>query len=108
MSVTGPEDADRIRMLGGIPVAHRLVSAEPYLKEIPDLRIWLVTFLIDWLIIGGQTGPKVIPPFPWINAAYKKARMAGVPVWIKKNAGLDRLEIKRWPTEMAEALREGR
>lgn len=108
VSITGPEDTERIRMLGGIPAAHRVVSAEPYLKEIPNLIDWCATAVVDWLIIGGQTGPKKHVPLDWISPLPKRLRPLGIPLWVKSNAGMSRLRIKNWPREMIDALNERR
>jgi protein gp37 len=107
VSVTNQKDADdRIPPLFEIPVAKRFVSVEPmlesvglmdYLKEpwMPDRIVrpgsvpveYMPVIGLDWVIIGGLTGPKEQPPKrEWVDALVSQCDIAHVPVFIKDNA----------------------
>ena len=52
---------------------------------------------IDWVIVGGESGPNCRPCDPdWIRSVVEQCRVAGVPVWVKQMGGhpykRDRLE----------------
>src|SRR6266568_714170 len=59
VSVETQEYCWRIEELAQIPAAMRFVSAEPLLGPL-DLSGWLAT-AIDWVIVGGESGPKARP-----------------------------------------------
>lgn len=42
---------------------------------------------INWLIIGAQTRPKVLPKIEWVREIIEAADMAGIPVFLKDNLG---------------------
>jgi protein gp37 len=48
----------RADLLRGVPSAVRFISAEPLLSALPDLDLKG----LDWLIAGGESGPKHRPP----------------------------------------------
>lgn len=87
------------------------VSVEPMLGPV-DLRLWSPCPLrptykragcLDWVIIGGQTGPgAALPEVEWLADLTTQCRFAGVPVFHKENLGaLDLLglahPIQEWP-----------
>jgi protein gp37 len=53
---------ERLSYLVQIPAAVRFVSAEPLLGEL-DISVWLKTGL-DWVITGGESGPRARPSSP--------------------------------------------
>lgn len=80
------------------------VSAEPLLEPV-DFRSWLPTAdhrargefarltglvdlgtrAIDWLIVGGESGPKARPcDLAWVRQVIKQCRAAQVPVFVKQ------------------------
>lgn len=96
-SVENQEQADiRIPALLRIPAARRGLSLEPLLGPV-DLE-WVLdgvnpltrhnclrTGKIDWLIIGGESGPKARPcNVEWIRSLVKQGNAAGVPVFVKQ------------------------
>src|SRR3990167_5349220 len=45
---------------------------------------------IDWLIVGGESGPHARPcNLAWIRSAVAQCRAAGVPVFVKQLGGAD-------------------
>lgn len=59
----------------------RFISLEPFLKPIVD-DPWLC---IDWLIIGAQTNPTVMPKPEWVQEIVEAADKAGIKVFLKDN-----------------------
>jgi len=87
VSVEDQATADeRIPLLWETPAAHRWVSAEPLLEMI-DFRPGDPPSAIDWLVIGGESGPKFRPCDPaWVARAVRQADAAGVKVWVKQDS----------------------
>jgi len=89
------EQADkRIPLLMEIPAKVRFVSVEPMLSQI-DLTPWLPHYLdfsyttdptrLDWVIAGGETGPKARPVHPdWIRSLRDQCVSAEVPFFFKQ------------------------
>lgn len=81
---TSVEDQDRaderIPAMLRIPAAKRFVSAEPLLGPIN-----LPLEGIDWLIIGGESGPKARPcHLDWVRGLIAQCQDARVPVFVKQ------------------------
>ena len=93
----------RIPILSRIPAAHRFVSIEPMIEE-TDLRgklshwtnpdgsgSWFAPVpgkvqvkLIDWVILGGETGHGARPMKPgWVRSVRDQCQAAGVPFYFK-------------------------
>jgi protein gp37 len=91
VSVENQETADeRIPVLLQIPAAKRFVSIEPMLA--PVELCWLqYGFLdkdhyniLDWVILGGETGPKARPMHPdWARSVRDQCQEARVPFFFK-------------------------
>ncbi len=66
----------------------KYISLEPLLSwntdkiDIKGLRSWMEGRL-DWLIIGAQTKPTVMPKIEWVQGIVDAADKAGVPVFLK-------------------------
>jgi protein gp37 len=118
------EQADnRIPVLLQIPAAKRFVSIEPMLGPV-DLGWYLARYqsnisglrymvkgaagdytelsLLDWVILGGETGPGHRPMEPqWARDVRDQCVRAGVPFFMKKMAGggqpPDDLMIREYP-----------
>lgn len=72
---------DRLIHLRNTPAAVRFVSIEPMLGALPEL----VLDGIDWVILGGETGPGARPMRPeWALDVYRQTKVAGVPFFFKK------------------------
>ena len=103
---TQAEADDRIPLLLQVPAAVRFVSYEPSLGPV-DLRPWMPIHAtdehdecatwcpacgptaprprIDWLIIGGESGPRARPcDVSWIRSLVRQCREAGVPAFVKQ------------------------
>ena len=60
------------------------LSVEPLLSEI-DLRPWLASGDIDWVIIGGESGPHARPcNVGWVASLVTQCQAAGVPCFVKQ------------------------
>lgn len=81
------ENADylwRIAELLKIPAALRFVSFEPLLGPV-DPSPWLVPATLDWVICGGESGPKARPMHPdWPRDVRDLCAVAGVPFFFKQ------------------------
>jgi protein gp37 len=81
------EDNDRTCRLGllrEVPAAVRFVSIEPLLGPLPDLRLEDV----DWVIVGGESGPRSRPMEPrWVEAIRDQCIAEGVPFFFKQWGG---------------------
>lgn len=83
VSVEDQASADaRIPDLLATPAAIRFVSYEPALGPV-DFRAWLGD--LDWIICGGESGPKARPMHPdWARSARDQCSAAGVPFFFKQ------------------------
>jgi protein gp37 len=90
---------DRIEALRGTGAAVKFLSLEPLLGPLPalDLRG------IDWVIVGGESGPGARPMQPeWVTEIRDQCRAAGVPFFFKqwggtrKKAAGRQLEGRTW------------
>jgi protein gp37 len=83
-TVEHQEAADaRLLHLARLPAIIRFVSAEPLLGSL-DLSPWLRS-TIDWVITGGESGPKARPSSPsWFRDLLRQCRDAGVPFHFKQ------------------------
>jgi protein gp37 len=74
--------ADRLRE---VPAAIRFISAEPLLGPLDDLDL----DRIDWLIAGGESGPKHRPMREeWATGLRDRCVEAGVPFFFKQWGGV--------------------
>ncbi|MGW6194756.1 DUF5131 family protein [Kribbella sp. NPDC055110] len=60
VSVESSDVIERIDQLRGVPSARRFLSCEPLLGPLPDLGLES----IDWVIVGGESGPRARPMSP--------------------------------------------
>jgi len=74
---------ERLPYLSRIPAAVRFISAEPLLGGL-NLSDWL-TGTIDWVITGGESGPKARPSAPsWFRDLLNACMAADVPFHFKQ------------------------
>lgn len=87
-SVEDQQRADeRIPELLKIPAALRFLSVEPLLGPVSVTRFGATTYqsAIDWIIIGGESGPGARPcNVEWIRDLALQGKAAGVPVFVKQ------------------------
>ena len=86
---------ERIPVLLQIPAAIRFVSVEPMIGQ-ADIDSYLIVGAdrlgsnmrkgIDWVICGGETGPKARPMHPdWARSLRDQCQTAGVPFFFKQH-----------------------
>jgi len=78
-------DAERIAcMTWNVPAKHYWICIEPIFEDIGELDL----SKIDWIVIGGETGPKkvdkIVPEKEWIMKIVKQAKEWGIPVAMKE------------------------
>lgn len=81
VSVESAKYKDRIDMLRDTPAAIRFLSIEPLLEDIGVLNL----DGIDWVIVGGESGPEARPMQPhWAREVRDQCLSAGVPFLFKQ------------------------
>lgn len=99
--------ADRLR---DIPAAVRFISAEPVLGPMPSLNL----DHIDWLIVGGESGPQYRPmDHAWVRQLRQLARRHRTAFFFKQSAAprtemgieLDGQIVREYPKPRVIALR---
>ena len=81
VSVNRKEDLHRIDDLRAADAAVKFVSFEPLYED-----LGIIDFEgIDWIIIGGQTRPEVLPDRSWVQTLMMQAREMEIPVFVKNN-----------------------
>ena len=82
------------------PAVHCLSSIKATVKYlcIEPLQEKIVIDLegIDWVIIGAQTNPLILPESLWVEGLLKSASTYGTPVFLKKSLSWKK-EIREWP-----------
>jgi protein gp37 len=74
---------ERLPWLAELPAIVRFISAEPLLGPL-NLDRWLGS-AIDWVITGGESGPKARPSSPsWFRSLRAQCGNAGVPFHFKQ------------------------
>lgn len=89
VSVEDRQRADeRIPELLKIKTAVRFLSVEPLLGPV-DLDPWMRNRTgIDWVIIGGESGPRARPCYvAHVRSLVSQCRACGVPVFVKQLGG---------------------
>jgi len=77
----------RIDHLRQIPAAVKFISFEPLLGHIPDLDLTG----IDWVIVGGESGPGARPmKQQWAIEIRDKCFAAGIPFFFKQWGGVNK------------------
>jgi protein gp37 len=83
-SIENDRFVGRADALRDTPAAVRFISAEPLLGPLPSLNLTG----IDWLIVGGESGPGARPMDPeWVNDLAYAADLAGVALFVKQDSG---------------------
>lgn len=74
----------RIEQLRQTPAAVRFLSIEPLLEELGDIELRG----IDWVIVGGESGPSCRPMAPeWVHTIKAQCESQGVPFFFKQWGG---------------------
>ena len=100
-SVENQKYAPRLTVLGRIPAEIRFVSAEPLLGPL-DLTQWLEDDTLQWVIAGGESGPRARPmEEEWALGLRDQSTDANVAFFFKQWGG------RRGKRSGEEALLEG-
>jgi len=91
-SIENAEYTYRIRSLVRIPAAVRFLSLEPLLGPIPRLPLRG----IDWVIVGGESGPAARPiESGWVFQIRDACLERGVPFFFKQWGGVNKKKTGR-------------
>ena len=86
-SVENQKYAPRLTVLKRLPAAVRFVSAEPLLEAL-DLSEWLNDGTLQWVIVGGESGPRARPmELDWARALRDQCLDANVDFFLKQLGG---------------------
>ena len=107
VTVENDKHMDRINRLREVPAVVRFLSLEPLLGPLPDLNL----ANIDWVIVGGESGPGARPmDREWVIDLRDQCLDAGVAFFFKQWGGVRKkkagrlLEKRTWdqmPREVA-------
>jgi protein gp37 len=82
----------RIDLLRSAPAAVRFLSIEPLLEDLGELNF----AGIDWVIVGGESGPHARPMDPgWVRSIRDQCADADVPFFFKQWGGVHKSEAGR-------------
>lgn len=82
----------RIGALRETPAAVRFLSVEPLLEDLGELDLTG----IDWVIVGGESGPGARPMLEqWVGSILMQCRAAGVPFFFKQWGGVRKKQAGR-------------
>ncbi|MCP4899786.1 MAG: phage Gp37/Gp68 family protein [bacterium] len=102
VSVENRATLDRIDWLRKTPAAIRFLSLEPLLEDLGTLNFEG----IDWVIVGGESGPGARPcNVSWIRQVVRQCKETGLPVFVKQ-LGAKPFDVpryrqtSRWPDEV--------
>jgi protein gp37 len=85
VSIENQRMLSRIDDLKTVPAAVRFLSCEPLLGPLDDLPL----SGIDWVIVGGESGPRARPMSPeWARSILEQCRRAGVAYFFKQWGGV--------------------
>jgi protein gp37 len=86
-SVETQKYASRLTVLARLPAAIRFVSAEPLLEQV-DLKHWLDSGDMQWVIVGGESGAAARPmDMDWARILRDQSLEAGVAFFLKQLGG---------------------
>ncbi|HSV72174.1 MAG TPA: phage Gp37/Gp68 family protein, partial [Chthonomonadales bacterium] len=112
VTVESGDYRSRIDCLRQVPAAVRFLSLEPLLGPLDELDLRG----IDWVIVGGESGPGARPmDSDWARSVRDQCAAAGVPFFFKQWGGVNKkragrlLDGRAWdqmPQQDAAALRQ--
>jgi len=94
MGVTVENSASTFRIdhLRKVPSALRFLSMEPLLTPVPNLDLTN----IDWVIVGGESGPGARPmDISWVRNINKQCSIANVSFFFKQWGGVNKKKLGR-------------
>jgi protein gp37 len=81
VSIETDRYTNRARHLAATPAAVKFLSCEPLLGPLPSLAL----DGIDWVILGGESGPKARPlDLDWMRDIQQRCVAEGVKVFVKQ------------------------
>ena len=81
VSVESQKEIKRIDFLREIPAKIKFLSIEPLIAPITDLDLTS----IDWVIVGGESGPKARPiNKEWVDYIHNQCKVYNVPFFFKQ------------------------
>ena len=85
VSVTGPAMYNSaMEALSQVTATVKYVSFEPLLERLPGMRAeGLERAGVNWVIIGAQTKPTILPEAEWVEDIISAADNANIPVFLK-------------------------
>ncbi len=87
-SVENQKYAPRLTVLERLPAETRFVSAEPLLGPL-DLSPWLQRRVLQWVIVGGESGPGARPmDIEWAASLKEQCADSAVPFFFKQLGGV--------------------
>lgn len=87
VSVENQKYRSRIDLLRRVPAAVRFLSLEPLLGPLNDLELTG----IDWVIVGGESGPKARPiETSWVSDLLEQCQTADIPFFFKQWGGVNK------------------
>ena len=87
-SVETQKYAPRLTVLSRVPAPVRFVSVEPLLESV-NLSAWLESGAVQWVIVGGESGPQARPmDVEWARDLRDQSTKAGVPFFLKQLGGV--------------------
>lgn len=92
VTVESEKYAYRIAELNKVPAAIKYLSLEPFLTPISELP----TDGIDWVIVGGESGPSCrVMKADWVRSIRDQCLEAQVPFFFKQWGGINKREAGR-------------
>lgn len=92
VSVEGPKVTWRIDELREVPAAVRFLSVEPFIAALPDLDLTG----IDWVIVGGESGPGARPmDEAWVRDVKAACDAQGAVFFFKQWGGVNKTAAGR-------------
>ena len=91
-SVENAKVTYRVKELRGTAAKVKFLSVEPLIGPIPRVPI----AGIDWVIVGGESGPRARPMDPsWVRQIRDRCKARGVPFFFKQWGGVDKSSTGR-------------
>jgi protein gp37 len=92
VSVENSDYIHRMDYLRKVPSSIRFLSLEPLLGPLPDMNL----SGIDWVIVGGESGPKARPmKEEWIQDIRKQCKRNDIPFFFKQWGGRNKKKAGR-------------
>jgi protein gp37 len=87
VTVENEDVMSRINRLRNIPAYIKFLSLEPLLTPLPNLNL----YGIDWVIVGGESGPNCRPMKPeWVVDIKNQCEDHGIPFFFKQWGGFNK------------------